>query len=163
VEKPSHDLFGAVSVCTAHEDPVEEGALIADGAFKRRVDILLVAGAFFLEGADYGWDDLSGFFDEHTVSDLEVFAADFLDVVEGRAGDGGASDQDGFEFGHRRDVAGAADLPGDSFERGLGLFGFIFEGEGPARSFGRAAKFFAAFESVDFDDGAVGLVREFVT
>lgn len=57
---------------------------------------------FFLAGAEVGenfedfGDDVAGFVDDDAVADADVFALDFVLVVKGGAGDGGAVDEGWF-------------------------------------------------------------------
>ena len=58
-------------------------------------------------------DDHAGLADDHGVADADVFAADFVLVVERGARNRGALHEDRFKFSHGREHAGAPDLHGD--------------------------------------------------
>jgi len=111
---------------------------------------------------DDGGDDFAGLFDEDGVAEVDVFVGDFRLVVEGGAGDGGAADKDGFEFGDGGELSGASDLDGDGAEDGFFLFGEEFEGAGPAGEFGGGAELVVKGDLVDFDNGAIGGVGKVV-
>ena len=76
------------------------------------------------------------------------------------AADGAAGEEDRFEFGHRRERAGAPDLDGDGVELRLGLFRRVFVGDGPARRLGCRARAALMLERIQLDDRAVGFVGE---
>lgn len=82
--------------------------------------------------------------------------------MKGGAGDGGAGDEDGFEFSDGGENASAADLDGDGLENGFLLLGKEFVGGGPAWGPGAESQSttFLVFEN--FDDRAVGAVSECV-
>ena len=162
------DLGGAGDVFAA---PGDEFGVAVDGAAAGGADAADVGeeveggGVGRPEGGndvDDGGNDLSGFFDDDGVADADVFAADFFFVVEGGAGDGGASEEDGVEFGDGGEGSGAADLDGDGAEEGLGLFVGVFVGDGEAGGFGGGAEFGPEGEFVEFDDGAIDVVGEVV-
>ena len=107
-----------------------------------------------------GRNDFAGLLDLDRVADADVLLADVVFVVKRGAADGAAGQEDRFEFGDGRERARAADLDGDALEQRLGLFGGVLVGDGPARRLGGEAGSLALREGVQFDDGAVGLVRE---
>lgn len=80
--------------------------------------------------------------------------------MECGAGDGGACELDGFEFGDWGEGAGAADLDGDIFKKRGGLFGGEFVGDDGSGGFGGGAGGFLEFEVVELDDSAIGAVSE---
>jgi hypothetical protein len=116
--------------------------------------------ALFQEHLHDGGDDFPCFFDEHRVPDADVFAADFVFVVEGGAGDGAAAQVDGFEFGDGSEGAGSPDLDEDVAEDGLGLFGDELVGPCPAGRSGGGSGPFTQGEGIELDDGAVGFKAE---
>ena len=120
-------------------------------------NFLRAVAEFFFDLHD-GRDDFAGFFDENGVADADVFALDFLLVVEGRARDRAAGDKDGLKLCNRGERAGAADLDGDVQELGFGALGFVFVGDRPAGGFGGGSEFAAQGEAVELYDRAVGFV-----
>lgn len=119
-----------------------------------------VCGTLFDVDCHDRGNNVAGFFDADGVADSDIFASDFLFVVEGSPADGGAADEDGFQLGNGGEDAGTADLDGDGFQRGFGLLGGVFVGHGPTWGFVRGADFFPESDGVEFDDGAVGFIRE---
>ena len=66
------------------------------------------------------------FFDEDAVVEADVFAVDFVEVVETGTIDVGAADENrGFEFGDGGECAGLADLKDHPRQFGFGTFGLI--------------------------------------
>ncbi len=76
--------------------------------------------------------DFAGFLDGDGVADADVFAADFVFVVRGGAGDGAAGEKDGIQLGDGCQYSGAATWMWIWLRTGLGLFGGVFVGHGPA-------------------------------
>ncbi len=136
---------------------------IAGRAVVRHDEGDFVAGAFFGEDTNDRRDDFARFLDHDEIADANVFSLDLLLVVKGGAGDGGATDEDRFQVCDGGERAGSPDLDVDAVNLGFGLFGFEFEGDGPAWRLGGDAELALAGDGVDFDDRAVGLVGEFVT
>ena len=93
----------------------------------------LVAGQVL----DHLRDDVAGALDAHAVADAQAEPRDLVAVVERDVGDDHAADADRLQPPDRRQLAGAADLDVDRFERGLGFLGGEFVREAPAR---RAAR-----------------------
>ena len=108
-------------------------------------------------------DDFAGLLHEDGIAGADVFAGNFVLVVESGAGDGGACELDRFENCNRSDRASATNLQADFLEQCLGLFSFKLICDGPAGSFGGETGFFLELEIVEFDDGAIGWVGELLT
>jgi hypothetical protein len=90
----------------------DQGAL-ADRALARGADWLGLRGTLGKVYGNDGGDHFARFFHPDEISDTDVFAGDFLEVVEGGAGDGGAAQENGSEFRHGGDHASSPDLEGD--------------------------------------------------
>ena len=96
------------------------------------------------------------------VADPDVLAADLVEVVERRSGDGRAGDLRRPQVGNRRQRPGPPDVRDDVLDDGLDLLGRELVGDRPA---GRAAddpEPLLLVEPVDLDDDAVGLVWQLV-
>ena len=107
-------------------------------------------------------DDLARLLDHHRIAHPDVLAADLILVVEGGAADGGAGQEDRFQFGDRGEDAGTSHLHGDGAEDGAGMVRLVLEGLGPTRCLGGEAQLFTLAEVIDLDDRAVDLVGELV-
>ncbi len=114
-----------------------------------------VGGPFGGNGGEDNGNDFARFFDDDAVVDADVFALNFVLVVEGGAFDGGASELNGLKFGNGGEDAGAAHLNRNIEQGGFGLFGLIFVGDGPAGAFGGGAEAFVEVALVDFDHSTV--------
>ena len=106
------------------------------GQFVREIERDLLADSFRQHHVHHGGNDFAGFFDGDGVADADVFLPDVILVVQRRAADGAAGQENRLQLRHRRERAGASDLDGDGFEFRFGLFGGVFVGDGPARRFG---------------------------
>ena len=61
-------------------------------------------GSLFKNDADDLGDDIAAFFDKDGVIDADIFLGEFIEIVQGSAGDGGTCELDGIEIGNM-DVA----------------------------------------------------------
>ena len=61
------------------------------------------------------------FFDGDEIAHPDVLAGNLLEIMKGGPRDGGAAEQDGFQFRDRGDDTGAADLKGHGMEPGFGV------------------------------------------
>ena len=105
-------------------------------------------------------DDFACAFDEHRVARVDVEAADFVEIVERRFGNGDAADVDRLEDCERRENARAADADENlPYERGFLARG-IFISDRPARGFRRVAQLVLERDFVDFHDDAVDFIRQ---
>ena len=120
------------------------------------VERLRVGGALLEYDAEDLRDDLAGLLDADGVAFTDILAGDFVGVVQRRARDGRAGQQDGVEFGDGRDGTGAADLHADLAEDGLGLVGRELERHGPVGELARRTGASLVFEAVDLHHRAVG-------
>ena len=80
--------------------------------------------------------------------------------MERDVGDDHAADADRLQSPDRRQLAGAADLDVDRFERGLGFLGGEFVRESPARRARDLAEPLLPVEPVDLVDDAVDVERQ---
>jgi hypothetical protein len=80
--------------------------------------------------------------------------------VERDVGDGDPADEHRLQPAHRGQLAGAADLDIDGFERGLGAFGGELVRHAPARRLGDEAQPLLPVEPVDLVDDAVDVIRQ---
>jgi hypothetical protein len=90
----------------------DQGAL-ADRAVARGADRFRLRGALGNVYGNDGGDHFARFFDSDKISDADVFAGDFLEVMESGTGDPGATQENGSEFRYGGDHASATDLEGD--------------------------------------------------
>lgn len=118
-------LCWASHVFTAHGDFfVAEGEIgIAGGASGGEGVRFFSASAFFCQGLDHLGYDFASLLDNDLVTDADVLALDFLAVVQGSSGYGGACEKNGFKVGYRGNSAGSPDLDFDALESGGGFFG----------------------------------------
>ena len=100
--------YGLGGASKVHATPSNEAFRFLDGGFAGRALVVDVFGkrkrdavrrAFFDDYPFDGGDDFACFFDYYGITNANVFALDFFFVVKGGAGDGGAGDENGFEFG----------------------------------------------------------------
>ncbi len=135
---------------------------LANWAVFGEFDWCFVAGAEVGEDFEDFGDDVAGFVNDDAVANAEVFALDFVFVMQGGAGNGGAIDEGWFEDSDGCDGASAADLK-DDIENAAGDFlGREFVGDGVARGFGGLPHLGLGFEVVDFDNDAVDVIRQFL-
>jgi hypothetical protein len=107
------ELAHAVPGGAAKEDIFFDQGSLADRAVARGTDRFRLRGTLGEVYGNDGGDHFARFFDPDKISDADVFAGDFLKVVEGGAGDGGAAQENGSEFRHGGDHASSPDLEGD--------------------------------------------------
>ena len=136
----------------AHGLAAALGTMVGEDVGRAR----LVASQVF----DHLRDDVAGALDAHAVADAQAEPCDLVAVVERDVGDDDAADADGLEAPDRRQLAGAADLDVDRFERGLGFLGREFVRERPARSAGDLAEPLLPVQSLDFVDDAIDVVGQ---
>ena len=108
----------------------------------------------------HGGDDFAALFHEHRIADADVLALDFILVVQGGAGDGGAGELHGLQLGHGGKHTGAAHLDGDAQQACFFLLRQVFERCGPAGGSGGAAQGIAQHKIIQFDDGAIGAIAQ---
>jgi len=77
-------------------------------------------------------DDVATALDFDVIADEEAEALDLVGIVEGGAGDGGATDGDGGEDRDGRELARAADLGADVFDLGDAARAVNLKANGPA-------------------------------
>ena len=164
VFQPPLELRGARTVDTpqgdlpfiAHDRPAARRAGGGHGKNAFR------AGAPLLADFHDGGDDFARFFHHHEVADADVFAGDFLLVVQSRTRNGAAAHEYRLQLGHGGEHAGAAHLHGDVAQERLGLLGLVFVGHRPAGGFRGEAYGVALRKGVHLDHRAVRLEREIV-
>src|SRR4029077_3672494 len=83
----------------------------------------------------HGGNDFARLFDHHGVADANVFAFDFVFVVQGRTGDGASAHQHRFKHSNRRQDSGASNLNDDVLQAGLDTFRRVFVSDRPPRRF----------------------------
>lgn len=143
VQNTARDLRRAlVGVGAFEEDAFPLEGCAAAWAVGGRGDGAFIPDAGIEDDTDDGRYDFAGFFDDDGIMDADVFAVDFIEVVESGSADAGAGEFDGLEFGYGGDDAGAPDLEGDRLEGGAGLGGSEFVGDGPAWGFAGVAEGF---------------------
>src|SRR5207244_12763868 len=92
----------------------------------------------------------------------DVFAFDFVLVVQCRATDRASADQYRFKHSDWRQNSSASDLNNDVVQTRLHAFRCVFVSDRPARRFRGEPKSFSLRERIDFDYRAVGLIRKIV-
>ena len=140
----------------AHGLAVAHGALGGHGEFGR------ASGASLGHDAHHFGDDVACAADDDGVAHAHVFAARFQFVVQGGVGDGDAADEDGGQFGHGGELAGAAHLHVDGQHGGHLLLRGVFVRHGPARLARGKAQLALLRERVHFVDHAVNVKRQAV-
>ena len=130
----------------------------ADRAFPRHPKCPSMS-PLHLDADDFG-NHIAAAFDHHGVADLQTEARDLVFVVERGARDRNAADHLRRKDGHRCKGAGAAHLHCDALNLGLHLARRIFEGDGPARGFGREAKAALLRDAVHFQHDAIDFISE---
>ncbi len=103
-------------------------------------------------------NDFARLFDHDGVADANVFAFDFVLVVQGGAGDGAPAHQHRLQHRYRREDSGASDLNDDVLQAGLDTFGRVFVSDRPSRRFRGEPELLPLRERVHFDYCAVGLI-----
>ena len=101
----------------------------ADGGHRKAP---FLAGTLLRDGFHHIGDDIAGSFNNHGVANTDVFALDFIHIVQGSAFDGHAADMDRRQLGHRGQRADPADLRNDIQDGGRCLDGREFIRRGPA-------------------------------
>ena len=88
-------------------------------------------GRFDFNNFDNGRDDFASFFNHHCIADANVFAFDFILVMQRRAPNRASADQHRLQHRYRRENSGAPDLNHDVVEPRLHTFGLVFVCDGP--------------------------------
>src|SRR5258707_9231901 len=109
---------------------------------------------------DHLRDDVARALDADAIADAQAQPRDLVAVVERDVGDDHAADSDWLQAPHRRQLAGAADLDVDRFERSLGLFGGEFVRDRPARRATDLAQPLLPVEPIDLVYHTVDVERE---
>ena len=132
----------------------------AGGTALRRFNGALVAGTGITIHVDDLGDDLAPFFHEHAVSDHQSQPLDLIVIVQRRAGYRGAAQFHRLQNSHRRQDARTAH-PRFHVQQAAGhALGGEFEGDGPARRFGRRAHALLEFQIIHLHDDPVDLERQ---
>ena len=116
--------------------------------------------AFGLHHAHHLGNDVAAFFQNDRIAFPNIFALDFLGIVQGGALDRRARQLHGFEVRHWGDDARASHLKRDVLKHGLGLFRRVFVGDRPAGIFGCRAELVLLYEVVDLDHDAIDVVGQ---
>ena len=125
-----------------------------------KIERLGVTRAFRFHHLDNCGNHFAGFFNHHRVADSDVFAFDFVLVVQCRARNCAAAHQHWLQRRDRRENSGAPDLNHDVVQTRLDAFRRVFVSNRPARRFGSESKPLALRERVHFDYCAIGLIRK---
>jgi hypothetical protein len=105
---------------------------------------------------------LARLFDHHHVANADVFAGDFVGIVQACPLDRGTGQLDRLQIGHRCDRSRLADLHADGEQPGGGFVFFEFVGDQPAWAFRRAAQPLALIEAIDLQHQSVDFEVELV-
>src|SRR5438105_2749331 len=113
------DLLGlAIGDLLPGNRPATGGAFAPD--VSDEIERLGDLGPFRFHDLDDLGDYHAGLADHDDVADTDVFASDFIFIVEGGARDGGALHEDRFKLGNGRQHACAPDLYSDRLQHGFG-------------------------------------------
>src|SRR4029450_10954668 len=93
-------------------------------------------------------------------SDLDVFALNFIFVMQRRTSNSASTHQYWLQHCHWRENSGAPDLDRDVLPPRLPPFGLVFVGDGPPRRFRRETEMLALCKRVHFYHRAVGLISK---
>jgi hypothetical protein len=166
VKKAAREAGGTVDIDAAVVDFAfgADNFAVAVGAVGGEVELLVPARVLFVFDYlnDFG-DDVTTALDFDVVADEEAEALDFVGVVEGGAGDGGASNGNRGEDGDRGELTGAADLDSDVFDLSDAGAGGELEGDSPAGGSTGIAEAALDLGRVDLDNDAIDFVTETVT
>ena len=141
---------GCHLIAFSHETTAALGALI------RKLHHVGVAGSELRQHAHHFRDDLAGFAHHDGVAQMQIKLNDPVGVVEGGAADAGAGQGHGFELRHGRDRTGAAHLNADPYQTCWGFFGWVFEGDRPARRLLSESGFILKTQIVQLHHHAIG-------
>ena len=119
-------------------------------------------GCVFDYAGDLG-DYVAAALDGDEVADADAEAGYFVGIVEGGAGDGGASNGNRGEDGDRGELTGAADLDSDVFDLSDAGAGGELECDSPAGGSTGIAEAALDLGRVDLDNDAIDFVTETVT
>ncbi len=119
-----------------------------------------IPGAFIQHYIHHRGNDLARFFDSNGIADANVLLQYVIFVVQCRAADGAASQEDRFELRHRRQRSSAAHLHSYSFQPSLCLFRGVFVGNRPAWRLGCETSPLPLCERLQLDHRPVRLVGE---
>ena len=109
---------------------------------------------------DHLWDDIAGALDDDGIADADIFAFDFVFVVQGGVADQNAAHVHGLEARHWRQYTRAPDLNLDRFEHRFRLLGGKLMGDGPARRAAHKTQPPLPVEAVDFVNHAIDVERQ---
>ncbi|OQA27809.1 MAG: hypothetical protein BWY59_00991 [Verrucomicrobia bacterium ADurb.Bin345] len=138
--------------------PTAHGAFAADG--REQIELRRARRALLRKRFQHRGNHLARALDLHEIAHTDILAADFLLVVERRAGDRRARKRHGFQLGDRREGAGAADLDRDCGQPRLRLLVRVLERDREARRLGGCAEPLPLIEVVHLHHGAVDLVGQ---
>jgi hypothetical protein len=94
-----------------------------------------IARPFRCHDFNDGWDNFARLFNHHGVADADVFAFDFVFIVQRRASNSASTHQYRLKHCYRRENSRAPHLNHDVVQAGLHPFGLIFVSDGPTRRF----------------------------
>ena len=106
------------------------------------------------------WDHVTGALNDDGIADAHVLAGDLVLVVQRRIGDHDTAHCHGFEFGDRRQRAGATDLDFDIAQDGRYFLGRKFMRDGPTWRTRDEAQPLLPIYTVDLVDDAVDVVTK---
>ncbi len=127
------------------------------------IERLRASRPFRFHDLDHRRNHFAGFFDHDRIADPDVFAFDFIFVVQGRAGDRAAAHDDGLEHRYGREDSSSPDLDHDVEQACLNSFRCVFVCDRPSRRFGGETEPLALRERIHFHHCAVGLIAEILS
>lgn len=128
----------------------------------RHGELRRVLHAFFQQHADDFGDHVTRPAHDHGVAYAHILAARLVFVVQRGVGDGDPAHKHGRQLGHRRELAGAANLHLDGLHGGELLLRRVLVRHGPARLTRDKAHLFLQRQAVDLVDHTVDVVRQAV-
>ena len=100
-----------------------------------KIERLGIARPFRFYDFNNSRDDFARLFDYHRVANADVFAFDFVFVVQCRAPNSASAYEHRLQHRHWRENSSASDLNHDLIEACLHPFSFVFVSYGPTRRF----------------------------
>ena len=122
---------------------------------------LVLRARLVLHANDLGYH-VTGALDDDAISHSHIETAHLVEVVQRRAADRRAADDDRREPGDRCEHAGPSDVDLDVLDGGRRLLGREFERDRPLRAARDKTEALLIFDAVDLHDDAVGAVVEVV-
>ncbi len=125
----------------------------------RHIERFGVAGAELGQNLQDLRNNITGFVDNHRVANANIFAGDFVGVVERGMLNGAAGHDDRFENGDRVGRAGPTDTQNDVLDGGRGFFGGILVGDSSPGRLADGAQFDVQAAVIELDHQSISVKR----